>query len=702
MTTWTPSFGDTFLNELFNVPQSVQKRVTKVVKILRSDPISAQGDAKKLKGYTNNVYRVRIGDYRLIYSFGEGWVQLLSIRKRDERTYEVEVPEEPSPSAPPAEGILAPQKVHQDDHPSIDPEQAIPPVEHPSHAPEITTSLPFDLTEDLLSQWQIPGEYWARITAAENSEALLELEIPDRLLGRILDNLYPRSIDEIQSQRQYLLKDIEDLERYVEGTLSDFLLKLDANQEKLCNFGQGGPVLVKGGPGTGKSTLAIYRVQRLLEQGFTSILFTTYTNALANYSEQLLAQLLGQPPKEAGVKVSTVDSLVFHYCARGFGRIKPAESTDCMDALEQALQTTSIPSQNVFDRQVRLKTLEKLGKGYLLDEFLNVIEAWGISTLNEYLALERRGRGYPLRSNIREAIWAVYETWQQIMEAKGCLAWEQMRRRALLVAEDLTEKPYDAVVIDEAQDLSPVALRFLLALTKSFNGVYLTADASQSLYQRGFSWKQIHSDLQVTGRTLILKQNYRNTQQIAAACATILQNSEAGDLDCIEQTLSPFQGSIPTITLIDDLDEIAQTIAEFFLESAKQFRLPLHGGAVLCPHQQMGRALQRKLSDLGLDAEYLTSRKLDITKPGVKVLTLHAAKGLEFPFVAVVGLEADQLPGIAPDVPEEEVPLLIDEKRRLFYVGCSRAMRALMVCGSKTNPSSFLDVLETPHWQWIN
>jgi mRNA-degrading endonuclease RelE of RelBE toxin-antitoxin system len=90
VTTWAISIADTFINELLNLPQNVQKRVSKIVKILESDPISAQGDAKKLKGYTNNVYRTRIGDYRLFYSFGQGWVKLLSIRKRDERTYEIE------------------------------------------------------------------------------------------------------------------------------------------------------------------------------------------------------------------------------------------------------------------------------------------------------------------------------------------------------------------------------------------------------------------------------------------------------------------------------------------------------------------------------------------------------------------------------------------------------------------------------------
>ena len=362
MTTWALSFGDTFINELLNLPQAVQKRVSKATKVLRTDPISAQGDAKKLKGYQNNIYRVRIGDYRLIYSFGEGWVQLLSIRKRDDRTYDLEVPEPDNLSTPPNAAILTPQPQKAVSYAAIPIESVQPPAE----AAPIATALPFELTDNLLQQWQIPTEYRADILKAETSESILELLIPDRLIARILDNLYPRPIEEIQTQRQYILTTPEDLDRVVEGSLTDFLLKLDPEQEKLLNFGGTGTTLVKGGPGTGKSTLALYRVQKLLDQGYSSILFTTYTNALVTYSEQLLRQLLQQSPEEKGVKVSTVDGLAFYYYVRAYG--KPTRLLCGNGRLHQPLKTgdrhcadqrEQIPAANVFDRQVRRQTLER-------------------------------------------------------------------------------------------------------------------------------------------------------------------------------------------------------------------------------------------------------------------------------------------------------------------------------------------------------
>jgi len=697
MTSWALSFKPTFLSELLNLPQAVQKKVEKTTKILQADPISANGDAKKLKGYTNNVYRVRLGDYRLFYSFGQGWVQLLSVRKRDERTYETEVSEEITPTPPPEASILEPQPV------PTPPDSVVtypPPTATDEAASVIPPSpLPTTLTEHLLQQWQIPSEYRADIIAAQNEDELLALPLPDMVLQRIIDNLYPRPIEEIMTQREYILNQPEDLDRIVEGSLTAFLLRLDPEQQALRNFGKTGPVLVKGGPGTGKSTLAIYRVQTLLEKGFKPILFTTYTKALVAYSEQLLTQLLERPSQDAGVKVATVDSLAFRYYVQTYGKPNFATNEQCLDLLQAALQTADIPAKNAFDRQVRRQFLERLGLPYLLQEIDDVIEGWNLTQLEDYLALERRGRGVPLKASLREALWAVYQQWQTLMDKAGYLRFTQLRCKALEIVQTLSEPPYQAVVIDEAQDLSPVALRFLLALVPTLEGVYLTADASQSLYQRGFSWNQIHQDLKVTGRTLLLKRNYRNTEQIMSACTQILADSTAGDPECLMQEPSAHQGILPQIILTDSSDQESQLIYSFFTESAKRERLPVHAGAVLCPSIVMGKAIAQRLVEQGANAQFVTGNDIDLNAPYIKVITLHSAKGLEFPFVVVMGLKEGTLPYVSSDVPPEELTSVIDEQRRLFYVGCSRAMRSLLVCGSRSHPSPLLDALRPPHWQ---
>lgn len=89
----------------------------------------------------------------------------------------------------------------------------------------------------------------------------------------------------------------------------------------------------------------------------------------------------------------------------------------------------------------------------------------------------------------------------------------------------------------------------------------------------------------------------------------------------------------------------------------------------------------------------------------VSLMTLHAAKGLEFPHVTIVGMEEEILPhrtSIEDDMVEEE--------RRLFYVGITRAQRELTLSYAnqrkrygelmECQPSRFLDELDEQHIVW--
>ena len=98
---------------------------------------------------------------------------------------------------------------------------------------------------------------------------------------------------------------------------------------------------------------------------------------------------------------------------------------------------------------------------------------------------------------------------------------------------------------------------------------------------------------------------------------------------------------------------------------------------------------------------------LDDASPTVSLMTLHAAKGLEFPVVFIVGCEH----GTLPHARSEGTPDDLEEERRLLYVGMTRAKRELALSFARRRrrfgsyddclPSRFLREVSHEHVETI-
>ena len=92
-----------------------------------------------------------------------------------------------------------------------------------------------------------------------------------------------------------------------------------------------------------------------------------------------------------------------------------------------------------------------------------------------------------------------------------------------------------------------------------------------------------------------------------------------------------------------------------------------------------GEALVSELDEF-LDQAALDSGDHQSGGPAVQMMTLHSAKGLEFPLVFIAGMEE----GLFPNRMSEREPGRLEEERRLAYVGITRAMQRLYLTHAET------------------
>jgi DNA helicase II / ATP-dependent DNA helicase PcrA len=141
------------------------------------------------------------------------------------------------------------------------------------------------------------------------------------------------------------------------------------------------------------------------------------------------------------------------------------------------------------------------------------------------------------------------------------------------------------------------------------------------------------------------------------------------------------------ISRVENIEELLNAIKEFVEKGAEQNEGDL--------------SYQGSLDEFMQDVALLTDAdKEDDDQDKVALMTIHAAKGLEFPYVYIVGLEENLFPSIQSISTRAD----LEEERRLFYVALTRAMKKVTLSFAEsryrwgqftiTEPSRFLDEID--------
>ncbi|MCA9628450.1 MAG: UvrD-helicase domain-containing protein, partial [Myxococcales bacterium] len=488
---------------------------------LVADPMPDGRAKKKLKG-ADGVYRLRIGDHRIFYRFADDWVSLLGIRRRQEDTYAGVPGDDISDGLPP--------QAEDDDLDALL-ERGQPREFRFDQAPA-SRPLPKPITSDLLRDLGVPVAAVPTLLRCRTEDDLLEAAVPADAITVVLDALFPPSLDRLAQQPDLVVPSTQHLVRFKEGDLLGFLLRLDEDQRRLTRWALAGPTMVRGGAGTGKSTVALYRVKELLERpgatGAERVLFTTYTRALLAVTRQLLEQLL-TPEQMRRVTVATADQVAFDVVGstRRVGKVEGDRQG--LSRLNGLRRRHRPDGGSAFEVRLRRRALERLSDAWLAEEFDWIIDGRGLQTLEDYLAAPRPGRGLGLNARAREAVWDLH---REFASEPGGERFPALRLEALdIVRSGRWAGYYDYVLVDEAQDLSPVALALLAEVCTTPEGLFLAADSKQSLYSRNYTWSSAHPRLQFRGRTAVLRRNYRSTREIDRAAFLVLEPEEGEELE---------------------------------------------------------------------------------------------------------------------------------------------------------------------------
>jgi DNA helicase-2/ATP-dependent DNA helicase PcrA len=150
---------------------------------------------------------------------------------------------------------------------------------------------------------------------------------------------------------------------------------------------------------------------------------------------------------------------------------------------------------------------------------------------------------------------------------------------------------------------------------------------------------------------------------------------------------------------LENLDELVTAAKSFNLEEAQEKQLEN------APEDALIQSpMEAFLDQAALDAG---DTQADEFEDSVQMMTLHSAKGLEFPLVFLAGVEE----GLFPHKMSADDPVRLEEERRLAYVGITRAMTQLVMTYAESrrlhgqeqfnSPSRFIREIPTEYIQEV-
>lgn len=355
-----------------------------------------------------------------------------------------------------------------------------------------------------------------------------------------------------------------------------------AQQKAVCH--ETGPMLVLAGPGSGKTTVLLCRISRLLERGLAKpqeILALTFSKAAAEEMKSRFENLNGA----SGVSFGTFHSIFFRILRSRYGW-----------NVEQ-----------IFQEEERRSILR------------NSIEAekWDIPDLEEYISqffsqlslmnseLEQPNRFTPTGMPVEE-FRKLYRAYEGYKERHEKLDFDDMLTQCYqLLREDAAvreywQRKYKFILVDEFQDVNQAQFACLQILAEKHQNLFVVGDDDQSIYAfRGArpDFLLHFPTLYPAAKKVTLNTNYRSTERIVNLAERVIDNNEVRFVKNMKGIGEA--GDKVTFFLAEDAAKEAAHIAEKIGRLLDE-GMPLTEIAVIYRTNLQGGAFARELYKRGI------------------------------------------------------------------------------------------------------
>ncbi len=271
---------------------------------------------------------------------------------------------------------------------------------------------------------------------------------------------------------------------------------LNPQQESIVNCPEGA-VLVKAGPGTGKTRTLIQWIADRIITGRAKpeeVLAVTFTNKAADEMQSRLKVILGE--KSTGIRTGTFHSLCYGILQERYPEIKTIYDNEGREIILGLL----LPE--LKDEEIK-RISTSLAKYFELEINTEIKNIENIARL--YREHNKKHNSIDLADIINQTVWLF------VNEAAFL---EQVRSK------------FSVIAVDEFQDINPVQYRFIELLAAGKN-ILAIGDPDQSIYRfRGSDVRlffKFREDF--TAREVNLERNYRSSEIILKAAGNLIRNN---------------------------------------------------------------------------------------------------------------------------------------------------------------------------------